>query len=130
MCVRIMWLSLKLQIWRLLRTTSSLTFRQTIGCGFTLKLVRNMIIIHNQMHQTDEYSQHSSIIWPVWLNGWVLVYELSGWGFESRCCHLIFKYGTCFEQEVSWHSSNYRVWVHSETRMWHDKKIQSNAPYR
>ena len=27
-------------------------------------------------------------------------------------------------------SGNYRVWIHSETRMWHDKNIQSNAPYR
>ena len=25
---------------------------------------------------------------PVCLNGWVFVYELSGCGFESRCCHL------------------------------------------
>ena len=25
--------------------------------------------------------------WPVWLNGWLFVYELSGYGFESRCCH-------------------------------------------
>ena len=23
-----------------------------------------------------------------WLNGWVFVYELSGCGFEFRCCHL------------------------------------------
>ena len=23
-----------------------------------------------------------------WLNGWVFVYELSGRGFEFRCCHL------------------------------------------
>ena len=29
-------------------------------------------------------SQHSSIIWSVWLNGWVFVYELSGCGFESH----------------------------------------------
>ena len=42
------------------------------------------------MHRTDKYSQHSSIIWPVWLNGWVFVYELSGCGFESRCCRFIF----------------------------------------
>ena len=31
---------------------------------------------YSQMHRTDKYSQHSSIIWPVWLNGWVFVYEL------------------------------------------------------
>ena len=27
------------------------------------------------MLRTDKYSQHSSIIWPVWLNGRVFVYE-------------------------------------------------------
>ena len=40
--------SLKLQIWRLLRAKSSLTFRQTMGCRFTLKLVRDMIITYSQ----------------------------------------------------------------------------------
>ena len=31
---------------------------------------------------------------------------------------------------VCWHSGNYRVWIHSRMRTWHDKIIQSNAPYR
>ena len=44
--VRILLLSLKLQIWRLPRARSSLTFRQTIECRFTLKLVRDMIITY------------------------------------------------------------------------------------
>ena len=35
-----------------------------------------------------------------------------------------------FEQGVPWHSDNYRVWIHFETRTWYDKNIQSNAPYR
>ena len=60
--------------------------RQTIECGFTLKLVHDMIITYNQMQCTGKYSQQSSIIWPVWLNGWVFVYKLSGCGFESRWC--------------------------------------------
>ena len=47
-CVRIPLLSLKLQIWHLLRTRSSLTFRQTIDCRFTLKLVRDMITTDSQ----------------------------------------------------------------------------------
>ena len=29
-----------------------------------------------------------NMIWPVWLNGWVFVYELNICGFEFRCCHL------------------------------------------
>ena len=59
------------------------------------------------MHRTDKYSQHSSIIRPVWLNDSVFVYELSGCGFESSCSHLmslIVKYqisGTMFSF-VSW----------------------------
>ena len=42
---------------------------------------------YSQMHHTDEYSQHSSIIWPVWLNGWVFVHELSGCGFGPVAVH-------------------------------------------
>ena len=28
-----------------------------------------VVIVSSQIHRTDKYSQHSSIIWPVWLNG-------------------------------------------------------------
>ena len=40
----------------------------------------------------------------VWLNSWVFVYEISGCAFESRWCHLNFRYSACFEQGVPWHS--------------------------
>ena len=46
---------------------SSLTFRQTIECGFSLKLVRDVIITYCQMHRTDKYSQHSSTNLAKWL---------------------------------------------------------------
>ena len=82
------------------------------------------------MHRTDKYSQLSSIIWSVGLNGCVFAHQLSGCEFESRWSHLIFRYGACFEQEVSGHSGNCRVWIHSQTRTRHEKNIQSNAPYR
>ena len=36
-----------------------------------------MITRYSKMHRTDKYSQHSSIIWPVSVNGWVFVYELN-----------------------------------------------------
>ena len=85
--VRVQLHSLKLEISRLLRARSSLTFRPL---GFTLKRVCHMIITYSQMHQTDKYSWYSSIIWTVWLNGWVFVYELRGCGFESSWSHLIF----------------------------------------
>ena len=31
------------------------------------------------------------------------------------------------EQGVPWHSGNYRVWIYSKTRTWHNKNIQSVA---
>ena len=57
-----------------------------------------MTRIYSQMHRTDKYSEHSSIIWSVWPNGWVFVYELSSSGFESSCSHLTFRFRACFEQ--------------------------------
>ena len=51
-----------------------------------------MIGTYIQMHRTDKNSQHSSIICPVWLNGWVFVYELSICGFQSRCCDIVCSY--------------------------------------
>ena len=44
--------------------------------------------------------------------------------------YLNFRYSACFEQRIPWHSGKYRVWIHSETRMWVDYNIQSNVPYR
>ena len=46
-----------------------LDIQATIECGFTLKRVRDMTKTYSQMHRTDKYSEHSSIIWPVWPNG-------------------------------------------------------------
>ena len=75
------------------------------------------------------YSQHSSIIWPVWLNGWVFVHELNSCGFESRFGHLSVRCRACFEEEVPSHSNNCRLKILSKTRMWHDKNTQSNSPH-
>ena len=46
-----------------------LDVQATIECGFTLKRVRDMTRTYSQMHRTGKYSEHSSIIWPVWPNG-------------------------------------------------------------
>ena len=78
-------------IWYDLPPASSKEFldiQATIECGFTLKRVRDMIRRYSQMHRTDKYSEHSSIIWSIWPNGWVFFYKLSGSGFESSCSHL------------------------------------------
>ena len=42
--------------------------------------------------------QHSSIIWPVWLNGWVFIYELSGCGLDCSCSHLLLHAPLSFKQ--------------------------------
>ena len=65
-----------------------------------------MTIAYSQVHCTNKYSQHSSIIWPAWLNSWVFVCEVNSPGFESRCCQLNFRYSTCLEQGVRLPSGN------------------------
>ena len=75
---------------------------------------------HNQLVR-----KRTLTIWSNWLNDWVFVYELGGCGIKSHCSHLNFRYHVCFKQEAPWHSENYWVWIHSETRTWHDKNIQS-----
>ena len=50
------------------------------------------------------------LVWPVWLNGWVFVYELSGCGLESSCSHLNFRFRACLEQGIPCHSDNYVMW--------------------
>ena len=121
-----MFLSCHVRVSEWIHTSSKefLDIQANIESGFTLKRVRDMTRTYSQMHRTDKYSQPSSIIWPVWLKSWVFVYELSGCGFESSCSHLNFRFRACFEQGVPWHSGKYRVWIHSETRTWHDKNIQ------
>ena len=39
----------------------------------------------------------------------------------------IWSFSFCFEQGVPWHSSNYRVGIHSETRTWHDNKTAKST---
>ena len=50
-------------------TSYASAVRKSESTLFTLKCVCDMIRTYSQMHHTDKYSQHSSIIWPVWLNG-------------------------------------------------------------
>ena len=72
--VRIPLLSPKLQIWILLWARSSLTFRQTIECRFTVKLEHDMIITNSHLTFLMLYF----INWPhfvVWLT---LLFEILG----------------------------------------------------
>ena len=71
---------------------------------------RNGIRTHNHLvgertlNHLAKWSSHFAI-GPVWLHGWVFVYTQSGFEFDSRWCHLNFRYGAWFEQGVPWHSS-------------------------
>ena len=49
LCIRISLLPLKLKIWDLLQGRSSLTFRHTLECGFTLKFICDIIITYSQL---------------------------------------------------------------------------------
>ena len=57
---------IELQISRLFRARN---IQATTECIFILKRIRDMMITYSQIHRTDKYSQHSSVIWPVWRNG-------------------------------------------------------------
>ena len=50
-----------------------LEIQTTIACGFIMKCVRDMTRTYSQMRCADKYSEHSSIIWQAWPNGWVFV---------------------------------------------------------
>ena len=73
-----------------------LEFKATIEWGFTLKRVLDIIRTYGQIHSTDTFSQHKSIIWPFWLNGWVFVYELGGCGLMSHWSYLNSRYRASF----------------------------------
>ena len=62
-------------------------------------------------HQRDRYSQNSSVICLVCLNGWVFIFKLSGSGFKFLCGCLNFRYCACFELAIPWNSDNTRVWI-------------------
>ena len=97
----------------------------TIERGFTLKRVCDITRTYSEMHRTYKYSEHSkcTIVWSVWQNDWVFVYELSGSRFETSCSHLTLRFYVYFEQGAPSHSGNYRVWIHSEMHTWYEKNI-------
>ena len=94
----------------LLRARSSLTFR----------LLQSVDSLWNVYVTWREHTVKCTV--PISTQN--IIYELSGSRFESSCSHLNFRFCTCFKQGVPWHSGNYKVWIHSEMHMWHDKNIQ------
>ena len=76
---------------------------------------------------TTETSWRHSIETSLGVSLETLSERLSSCGFESHSSHLNFRFYACFEQGVPWHSGNFRVWIHSEIRTWHDNNIQSQC---
>ena len=103
--------SLKLQILSQFRARSSLTFR----------LLQSVDSLWNVYVTWGEHTVKCTV--PISTQN--IIYELSSSRFESSCSHLNFRFCACFKQGVPWHSGNYRVWIQSETRTWHEKNIQS-----
>ena len=98
----------------------------TYACNWTRiqnHLVRKRTLNHLAKLAFNDWAAFWVLICTVHLT--VFVHELSDSGFESSCSHLNFRFRACFEQGVPWHSGNFRVWIHSETRTCHDKHIQS-----
>ena len=80
------WIWLKGLVCKAFSVTSNQTrwFNKRLFSSTGLSLGLKVTNWYSQMHRTDKYSQHSKIIWQIWLNGWVFVYELSACGFKVQ----------------------------------------------
>ena len=83
-------------------------------------LLRCLLQLDSKTQPLSSYTNTQPII----QTGWVFVYEISGFVFESSCSHLNFRFRAVSSKEFLWHSGNYTVWINSETRTWHDKNIR------
>ena len=112
-----------------LKLLTSITFPTT---SFSTK---SHIIVERVILQVNHTSTCLSDCSRTWTNNH-LVHKrtkLAKWLSCVASTHLynwfeyMFLLGVCLEQGVPWYSGNYRVWIHSETRMWQDKNIQSTS---
>ena len=92
----------------------------SVRCNWLYVLIMSCTRFRVNLHSTVAWMSRNSLTG----NYWVFVYKLNGSRFESSYSHLNFRLRTCFEQGVPWQSGNYRVWIYSETRTWHDKNMQ------
>ena len=90
-----------------------------LSCVVSTYLYGALSINHTQFNHLASFAKWSSVrSWTKWL--WVRVQLQST---KLQISRLLWA-------RSSLTLSNCRVWIHSETRRWHDKNIQSNAPYR
>ena len=64
---------------------------------------------HHSSNNSNGMRTHNHLVCKGTLNHLAKLGELSACRFESRCCHLNFRYRACFKQGVLWNSGNYRV---------------------
>ena len=72
------------------------------------------------MHHTDKYSQNSSPIWPVCLNGWSFVYELSVCGLSPIAVTKL-----SYKKNIFWKFIRHR---NEETQILMNKKVYLGLP--
>ena len=118
-------LSIGISILRINSLLLQLNLQQIDSTNLVFLLKHIQVISDSKGTRTHNHVVCKPTPWRVWLSVWVFVYELSRCGFESCCCHFNFRYRACFEQGVTWHSGNCRVWIRLETRTWHHNDIQS-----
>ena len=71
------------------RRPSSLLLALLINfCKLTSIFIWNLVLVYRVFVMQFCLVQIKISAWPVWPNGWVFVYQLSGCGFESCCSHL------------------------------------------
>ena len=83
-------------------------------------------IKHNTICDSSDIQTHNHLVRKRTLNHFVKLAEWLTCVVSTYLygIHLNFRYRACFEEGVPWHSGNYRVYIHSEMRTWHDNNIQ------
>ena len=100
--------------------------------GLQLDSNQNHLVLKRTLNHLAKLTKRLSCVLSTYLYGAFNCMFLSCHICVSEWIHALQVVRTqlhgCFEQWVPWYSGNYRIWIHSEIRTWHDKNIQLNAP--
>ena len=89
--------------------TNLLFFTKVPAVGLPLKWFTPRPYVHKDLHHT------------VWNNGWIFIYEISGYDFKFCFCHLYLRWSVCFGLGVPSPSANFLSEVSLNTGMLHEK---------
>ena len=95
-------------------------------CSSRILQFSKSIFKHNTLCNRDGIQTHNHSVRKWTLNHFA---KLAKWltcvvSTYLYSIHVNSRYRACFEEGVPWHSGNYRVYIHSEMRTWHDNNIQ------